>query len=142
MSHRPAPIVVGVVNVTPDSFSDGGDHGDGVAHALAGRPAPNARAGDGGRAHIELDEHQNPFVALRGDAQVEPSLVGRGEALGQASGAGRQREVAALLGWADGALERKRQPEGDGGRLNGPIRRGDVSAANVHREVENVLCVR
>ena len=35
MPHRPAPIVVGVVNVTPDSFSDGGDHGDGVAHALA-----------------------------------------------------------------------------------------------------------
>lgn len=35
MSHRPAPVVVGVVNVTPDSFSDGGDHGDGVAHALA-----------------------------------------------------------------------------------------------------------
>jgi len=35
MPHRPAPIVVGVVNVTPDSFSDGGKHGDGVAHAVA-----------------------------------------------------------------------------------------------------------
>lgn len=35
MTHRPVPIVVGVVNVTPDSFSDGGDHGDGVAHAIA-----------------------------------------------------------------------------------------------------------
>jgi len=34
MAHRSAPIVVGVVNVTPDSFSDGGQHGDGVAHAL------------------------------------------------------------------------------------------------------------
>ncbi len=35
MVHRPAPIVLGIVNVTPDSFSDGGDHGDGVAHAVS-----------------------------------------------------------------------------------------------------------
>lgn len=32
---RPRPIVMGIVNVTPDSFSDGGLHGDGVAHAAA-----------------------------------------------------------------------------------------------------------
>lgn len=30
---RPRPIVMGIVNVTPDSFSDGGLHGDGVRHA-------------------------------------------------------------------------------------------------------------
>lgn len=35
MAHRSAPIVVGVVNVTPDSFSDGGEHGDGIAHAVS-----------------------------------------------------------------------------------------------------------
>ncbi len=32
---RERPIVMGIVNVTPDSFSDGGTHGDGVAHAEA-----------------------------------------------------------------------------------------------------------
>ena len=32
---RQRPIVMGIVNVTPDSFSDGGLHGDGVAHAAA-----------------------------------------------------------------------------------------------------------
>lgn len=30
---RQRPIVMGIVNVTPDSFSDGGTHGNGVAHA-------------------------------------------------------------------------------------------------------------
>ncbi len=33
MAHRSRPIVGGIVNVTPDSFSDGGLHGDGIAHA-------------------------------------------------------------------------------------------------------------
>jgi dihydropteroate synthase len=32
---RARPIVMGIVNVTPDSFSDGGRHGDGVTHAEA-----------------------------------------------------------------------------------------------------------
>jgi len=35
MSLRNRPIVVGIVNVTPDSFFDGGRYGDGVAHAEA-----------------------------------------------------------------------------------------------------------
>ena len=35
MPHRARPLVVGIVNVTPDSFYDGGQHGDGVAHAAA-----------------------------------------------------------------------------------------------------------
>ena len=30
---RPRPIVMGIVNVTPDSFFDGGRHGDGIRHA-------------------------------------------------------------------------------------------------------------
>ena len=32
---RTRPIVMGIVNVTPDSFFDGGRHGNGVAHAQA-----------------------------------------------------------------------------------------------------------
>ena len=32
---RPRPIAMGIINVTPDSFSDGGLHGNGVAHAAA-----------------------------------------------------------------------------------------------------------
>ena len=32
---RTRPIVMGIVNVTPDSFFDGGRHGDGVQHAEA-----------------------------------------------------------------------------------------------------------
>ncbi len=35
MNPRTRPIVVGIVNVTPDSFFDGGRYGDGVAHAEA-----------------------------------------------------------------------------------------------------------
>jgi dihydropteroate synthase len=35
MKPRTRPIVVGIVNVTPDSFFDGGRYGDGVAHAEA-----------------------------------------------------------------------------------------------------------
>jgi len=35
MTVRPRPIVMGIVNVTPDSFFDGGVHGDGVAAAEA-----------------------------------------------------------------------------------------------------------
>ena len=35
MRTRPPPIVMGIINVTPDSFYDGGHHGDGVAAAEA-----------------------------------------------------------------------------------------------------------
>jgi len=35
MPHRERPIVMGIVNVTPDSFFDGGRYGNGVAHAEA-----------------------------------------------------------------------------------------------------------
>lgn len=32
---RPRPVVMGIVNATPDSFSDGGLYGNGVAHAAS-----------------------------------------------------------------------------------------------------------
>jgi dihydropteroate synthase len=35
MSVRASPIVMGIVNVTPDSFHDGGQYGDGIRHAEA-----------------------------------------------------------------------------------------------------------
>jgi len=41
----PDPVVMGILNVTPDSFSDGGDHGDPARAVAAGRAMVAAGAG-------------------------------------------------------------------------------------------------
>lgn len=44
MTQRPRPLVMGIVNVTPDSFSDGGEHADAARAIARGRGLIDAGA--------------------------------------------------------------------------------------------------
>ena len=75
-----------------------------LAHASIGGPAPDARAGESGRAHVELDENLKEPVVLRGDAQVEHGCVGDAS-FGQPRRVGRDQKVSRRLRCADAALK-------------------------------------
>jgi len=110
------PLVAGILNVTPDSFSGDGDHADPIAAGVAMAAAGAALIDVGG-------ESTRPGAALvwEGDeiARVEPVVRGLNRAgtlvsidtrkaavmeAALAAGAGIVNDVAALL-WDDRALE-------------------------------------
>lgn len=110
------PLVAGILNVTPDSFSDGGGRGDPVAAGVAMAAARAALIDVGGestRPGAELvweeDERKRVEPVVRGLAAAGTLVsVDTRKAVvmeaALAAGAGIVNDVAALL-WDDRALE-------------------------------------
>jgi dihydropteroate synthase len=107
------PLIMGIVNVTPDSFSDGGDHLDPAAAVAAGLAMAAAGAdildvgGEStrpGAAPVSIDEERRrvvPVVRALADAGHLVSIDSRHAAVMAAAidaGAGLVNDVTALAG--------------------------------------------
>ena len=147
------PLIMGVVNVTPDSFFDGGEHGDtrvAIDHALrlidegadiidvggeSTRP-PGRDYGDGAIRVESSDEIGRVVPVIRGITTLRPGVVVSVDTMkpgvaahGQA-GSGRRHRPRGRRG--DGGSASSAWPEGRQGRQE------EAAAAAAHAEEEGL----